>query len=202
MKSQPPKPRTPASRPSPSAGFSLIEVAVTIAIAAFIVSTVVTVVPMALSWHRDSIQSSVTTAAVQELVREIEQTPFYSSGSTRSRDLSYYEGRKFYFDFEGTRLPDSAPADDVVFQAQVHVLDGGVHDLDSDAVLERDPAAPTSSTIRRVVVGVLFRPGDKSASLFNKREDDDGRVTLEPLEDNVQMHSLLISDRGAEPDSV
>ena len=87
------------TRKSRNNGFSLVEVALALAIMAFASASIISLIPFGLSSFRKAMNNTVESEIVQNLVNNISMTDFNHLNSMASS-----QGTVYYFDAEGNPL--------------------------------------------------------------------------------------------------
>lgn len=90
---------------SSSGGFSLIEVTIAMAIAAVALVTLLGLIPQGMNTMREAGDQAIQGRIHQQLLNEIQMTPFEDSAGTSLIDI--YERMEFYYDSQGEELSDS-----------------------------------------------------------------------------------------------
>jgi len=93
------------SRRRCSGGFSLVEVALALAIMAFASASIISLIPFGLTSFRQAMNYTVESEIVQSLTNDITLTDFaYLKNMGKSKNVTYY------FDADGNRLTSSTGA--------------------------------------------------------------------------------------------
>ncbi len=104
---------------STPAGFTLVEVAIAMAVVAFGLTTMVALLPAGLGSLSDSATDSAQARIVQEISAQLQ-----GSDWNTTNNLADFNGRLFYFDNQGNRMP--AASVNTIFTTQLVVSNAGV----------------------------------------------------------------------------
>lgn len=87
--------------------FSLIEVTIAMAIAAIGVVTLLGLIPQGMGTMREAGDQAIMGRIHQQILNELQMTPFEERGGTGKSPLDSYHGVEFYYDAQGEELSDS-----------------------------------------------------------------------------------------------
>jgi uncharacterized protein (TIGR02598 family) len=133
--------RLDMSPPKQTRGFSLVEVAIALGVVAFAVVSLVGVLPVALASYRDSMDSSLRTNVIQQIVAELSQVPFGDVTDSPSR----------LFDDQGIELVTGTVEErrvKAIYEARYTVL--------PDQILVNEP----NQSLKKVKVEILTARGE------------------------------------------
>jgi uncharacterized protein (TIGR02598 family) len=130
-------PRGPSLPPSPTAAFSLIEVAMALGIVAFAFTALMGMLPVGLGLFRKATDTSVATRIVQKVSGDLQQADFDSIGSA--------DGQILYFDEQGTVL---SSANGAIYWARVSIFPGA----------QLPGSTQTGADLTRIVIQVAHNP--------------------------------------------
>jgi uncharacterized protein (TIGR02598 family) len=84
--------------------FSLIEVTLSLAIVAFVLLTIMALMPTGLKMMSDSSQSEVSANIITELRGQFQQAPFTANGAGDASTIYTLANQTLYYDAAGTQL--------------------------------------------------------------------------------------------------
>lgn len=160
-----------------SAGFSLVEIALSLAVISIGFVAILGLLPTSLDVFRSSMNLSISTQIAQRLLNDAQQTEFsvLTGGTT---PLAYHELPMRYFDEEGNELPEEK-ANESIFEART--------------VVESNPKFPDArgennivmDELASVVVQVATNPGRRPLA-------KDGLTLLWLPDRNVQIETYTV----------
>ena len=127
-----------------SGGFSLVEVALALAIMAFASASIISLIPFGLTSFRQAMNYTVESEIVQSLTNEITLTDFgYLKNMSKSKNVTYY------FDADGNRLTSDTGSH---YKVQIGFTDlspGATNPANSLAFLSNNSGATALITITK-----------------------------------------------------
>ncbi|MEZ0387479.1 MAG: Verru_Chthon cassette protein B [Verrucomicrobium sp.] len=151
-----------SSLSSPRSGFSLVEVALAMAIVSFGVFSVVATMPGGMEMLRNSVNDTIESRIAQELLAKLEGSDWKDTSN-----LADYNGKICYFDSQGNELHTSSGTGGVeppwtVFTARISV----------GALPPTLPATSTvpSDSLRQVRIFITDKPASSADRFTNPRQ--------------------------------
>lgn len=169
--------RTPCHQ---TAGFSLVEVAMSLAVVTFALVGILGLVPIGLGQFREAIDTTVGAQIAQRVITDAEQTDFdLLIASAQSSDASFFVLPVRYFDEQGSEVPagDAQAAAKVIYHVRVRGSQPGPADTSAPGVgFTSLPGAPRfrPRDTTFLTVQVAWRPGmaalpvDEAQSLWTR----------------------------------
>jgi uncharacterized protein (TIGR02598 family) len=191
-------------RPALSAGFSLIEITLSIGIIAFAFVALLGLLPTGMAVFRDAMDTSVTAQISQRIAGEIQETEFSSLLSQCKPDLSLFKpGTEDqsgvlptrYFDDQGNEIsvgnaasPSAVERRKIIYDAYIRVSRAARLPSGSKEAAVREP----SGNLVTVNIQVVNNPGGHSIVLDANQLVDPAQSAL-----RVRSYASLIARTGA-----